>query len=125
MIFYNYKGITQVAKSCKHKINLLKFIYKLEHPQTLHDALMFDKFKYIRSENQSCWLDNPAEVLNYPIIEDICVYLHISSLRNRFEVLESGSNSVPTYIVEQFYNLDKLKWNKLLKVTVDKIELEI
>lgn len=112
---YNYNNLKYVSGN--NIVKLLKFIYGIYKPKQLATRLKLAQ-QYKAAINykgeKDLHLTNPKELLKHKDDSQLEVYLHLLSLRNMAEVAITGENSIPTYIAEQFYELDQLKYNKLL-----------
>lgn len=69
------------------------------------------------------WLDKPEEFIHAKASDnDKCLYLELSSLRNRYTVQTTGINKIPLHFLDLTpFALRKLKWNNLLQIETDGI----
>ena len=93
---------------CEKSIEFLKAWY-LQYTMK-HLDLVVKMYK-----NKDCWLEHPAEFfISGATANEKCIYLHLASKRNWMDYEEYGTTSVPLYIVEEIYNIDKIRNNPLI-----------
>lgn len=107
---------------CEKSIEFLKAWY-LQY--TIPKKYLNLAFKIQKSKD--CWLENPTEFFTHgATANEKCIYLHLASKRNWMDYEEYGTTSVPLYIVEEIYNVEKIRNNPLIDydVTTEQFKLK-
>ncbi len=116
MLRYNYEAIYRVSKGkCNIIIILLKHLCGISKKSpTARELTMLGKLK---GKPTNSYIINPEELLNSNYaITDICVYISLASKRNYADYIISNNSSLPTFIIDDIFNIEKLKRNKLLDI---------
>lgn len=131
MIRYDWKLILKESKQDVSK--MLKIIEAIVEYSSYEDVLVQSNYpKYIlnylyKRKNRSSFLLNPEKLLNNShrhTNSELLVYLELASMRNFMDLHFRDEIAVPTYYIEDDYDLAKLKHNTALDVTDQVVRLK-
>lgn len=120
LIRFNWFEILKEANQKRDKaLAILKELCIYEIPKR-GSLQLYSKIK----NNPDCWLSDKYNFFKTISTDmDKCIYLHIATKRNWLDYSTQGITYVPIYIIEIFYNIESLKYNPLLKINDNYIDL--
>ena len=121
MIFYNWEKIKEYTRSdC---VSCLKLLRAMTEKQKITRVNIMLLAKLEKAGNKINWLDKPMELLQANASsEEKCIYIELAALRNRYTVVETGINKIPLHYLDlKHFDINKLRWNKLLMIQNDGI----
>lgn len=120
MIFFDWQKIKTVTHcNCGQCLRIVEVLAGVRTPTKL-DMMILAKLKDQKKLN---WLNRPKDFFKANASDnDKCVYLELSSLRNRYIVETTGKNHIPLHFLDLTpFKIRKLKWNNLLQIENDGI----
>lgn len=121
MILFNWAKIKEyTGGNCEKCLRIVEVLTGVRNA-TRKDIIILSKLK--KAGNMHNWLDMPKELLYANASSnDKCVYIELSTYRNRYKVKETGKNKIPLHFLGlTHFAIDRLKWNNLLIIENDGI----
>lgn len=119
MIYYDWERLKRVSNNNPDKmINIIRDIH--DRKRTMEVLKIYSEKCHHFIKNDKDFLVNKE---NATTVEQY-IYLHIASKRNYLLYKMLNKNYVEYALVKDFYELDKLKLNRLLSIVDNKIYLK-